>query len=249
MSVSSGPSPAAEHRTVARVMVILELVLASEHGMRLADLSSAIDAPKSSVHGLAKGLVATGYLREEGGRYVPGPAISTLIAAGPSTLPAVYHHALEHLTSAWNETSMLATLVGDSLVYLDSVEPDTLVRAAPRLNRRQPLWPRSAGRCFLAFMDPRRLDAHLRKMGLPPDKEADIRNDLEQVRESRVGFNFGESISDHIGIASPIILGEGTVTMAIAIAGPRARMEKQLDAMTEDLRSVVDGLSSRQPAR
>jgi len=51
-------------------MAILEHVLASDaDGVRLLDLSAAIDAPKSSVHGLAKGLVATGYFREERGRY------------------------------------------------------------------------------------------------------------------------------------------------------------------------------------
>src|SRR5690348_16990998 len=143
-SVSNETAPAAEHRTVARVMLILELVLANEdRGMRLGDLSAAIEAPKSSVHGLAKGLVAAGYLREEGNRYLPGSAISSLIAAGPTTVQAVYHHTLVKLASRWNETTMLATLVGDSVVYLDSVDSAAFIRATPVLNKRLPIWPRS----------------------------------------------------------------------------------------------------------
>ena len=125
--IGGGGSPAAEHRTVARVMSLLELVLASNpQGLSLGELSSMIAAPKSSVHGLAKGLVATGYFREDKGRYVVGPAVSTLLAVGPSALPAVYHHALEELTQKWGETSMLATLVGDSVVYIDTVESPKL---------------------------------------------------------------------------------------------------------------------------
>src|SRR5690349_21554125 len=98
-SSNGAAMPTAEHRTVARVMSILELVIASDpEGVRLADLSTILDAPKSSIHGLAKGLVATGYFREDRGRYFPGPAISTLLAVGPTALPSVYHHALEELT-------------------------------------------------------------------------------------------------------------------------------------------------------
>ena len=51
-----------EHRTVSRVMAVLEAVVASEpNGLRLADLADMLDAPKSTLHGLAKGLAATGY--------------------------------------------------------------------------------------------------------------------------------------------------------------------------------------------
>lgn len=243
-TIKSETLPAAEHRTVARVMSILELVLARDpEGVQLAELSSAIDAPKSSVHGLARGLVATGYFREERGRYFAGPAISTLIAAGPTVLSSVYHHALERLTATWKETTMLATLVGDSLVYLDSVESESLIRAAPRLNQRMSLWPRSAGKCFLAFMEPKRRDAYLRRSGLA--NVAEVRAELDVVRENRIGVNIGQTIGDHIALASPIDIGNGSVTMAIVIAGPRSRMENNVDAIAASLRDVVASVTTR----
>src|SRR5439155_25546022 len=68
-----------EHRTVSRVMAILEVVVASEpNGLRLADLPDMVGAPKSTIHGLARGLVATGYIREQNGRYFQGPALAML---------------------------------------------------------------------------------------------------------------------------------------------------------------------------
>ncbi|HEX3678627.1 MAG TPA: IclR family transcriptional regulator [Galbitalea sp.] len=237
-------APTAEHRTVARVMAILELVLASgPHGMRLADLSAAIDAPKSTVHGLARGLVATGYFREERGRYFTGAAISSLIAVGPTTLPSVFHHALEELTAKWNETSMVATLVGDSLVYLDSVEPVTLIRAAPQLNKRLSIWPRSSGKCLLAFMEPKRLEAYLRRNHPAPADAERVRGELARIRETHVGMNIGETIADHIGLASPIIVGNAPVTIAIAVVGPKSRMQDHVHEIAHSIRETAESLS------
>jgi DNA-binding IclR family transcriptional regulator len=225
-------------------MAILELVLASDDaGVRLLDLSAAIDAPKSSVHGLAKGLVATGYFREEHGRYFPGPAISSLIAVGPTALPAVYHHALEELTSRWNETAMLATLVGDSLVYVHAVESKEFIRAAPDLNVRLSMWPRSSAKCFLAFMHPRRLEAYLRKHHPDPADAEEIRQELKTVRETRVGVNYGGAEGAHIGIASPVLAGDSQVTVAVAVAGPHPRMEARLEDMIQSLRETTEILS------
>lgn len=238
-----GAGPAAEHRTVARVMAILELVLASEdRGMRLGDLSEAIEAPKSSVHGLTRGLVAEGYLREAEGRYFTGPAVSSLLAAGSTTLPALYRHTLEQLSRQWNETAFVATLVGDSLVYVDSVESEAFIRAAPQLHRRFELWPRSAGKCLLAYLDQRRLDAYLRRHH--GDAEAQVvRAELARVRDTRIGLNVGEPQSAHIGIATPIVTGSSPVTVAIALAGPKSRLQDKVDDIAASMLAAADQLS------
>lgn len=246
MSVSQGraPSPAAEHRTVARVMSLLELVLANDpQGLRLGDLSNSIDAPKSSVHGLAKGLVAVGYLREENGRYIIGPAISTLLAVGPSSLPSMYRHAMEKLTHRWDETTMLATLVGESVVYLETVEPAAVIRAAPELHKRLPLWPRSSGKCFIAFMDERKRNLYLRRNRDAPSDTPALRAELDEIRENNLAKNIGATNQGHLGMASPIHVGDGPVTVAIAIVGPRARMEDKIDQISRDLVATVQSLS------
>ncbi|UKA55205.1 IclR family transcriptional regulator [Arthrobacter sp. FW305-BF8] len=226
-------------------MSLLELVLTSTpQGLSLAQLASMIGAPKSSVHGLAKGLVATGYFREDKGRYVVGPAVSTLLAAGPSALPAVYHHALEELTQTWGETSMLATLVGDSVVYIDTVESPSIIRASPTLNERLPLWPRSSGKCFLAAMSPERLETYLRRNKTLPVGREQILDELSKVRETNTGFNIGESIADHISIASPIVNGTAPATLAIALVGPKSRMEENMDQIAKSVRQTAASLSS-----
>jgi DNA-binding IclR family transcriptional regulator len=238
---------AGEHRTVTRVTAIIELIVANDlAGVRLGDLATALDAPKSTTHGLVKGLIATGYLREEDGRYHTGPAISGLLAAGPVSLPAAYHHALEQLSAQWTETAILATLVGDSAVYLDVVEPATLIRASPPRNKRQPLWPRSSGKCFLAFMEPRRSDAYLRGHILEPAERDRIRAELQIIRETHIAINRGDHRgSDEIGVASPIIRAGATVTTAVALAGPAVRMHDKLNDIADSVRQAAQSLSSR----
>jgi len=237
-----------EHRTVSRVMAILEAVIASEStGLRLADLPDMIGAPKSSVHGLARGLVATGYLREHQGRYFQGPAVAMLTGRA-GQFPAAYHHALRHaleqLSKAWNETAVLATLAGDSVVNLDVVEPDQLIRASPPVRERCPLWPGSYGKVFLAFMDPRRRDAYLRCKHKDPREQARILAELETIRESGVAFNRGEINADLYGVASPILSAGVDVTLAIGVAGPASRMAGRLDDIARSVLETARGLSN-----
>lgn len=237
---------AAEHRTVTRVMAIIEMVVASEPaGIRLGDLATAIGAPKSSTHGLAKGLVATGYLREEDGRYLTGPAISGLLAVGPVSLPASYRHTLQQLSAQWTETAILATLVGDSAVYLDVVEPATVIRASPPQNKRQPLWPRSSGKCFLAFMEPRRTDAYLRRHFSDPAERDRIRAELQTIRETHIAISKSGHNGDELGVASPIIRAGAPITTAVALAGPAARMHDKLNDIADSVRQAAQSLSSR----
>jgi len=239
------PVPA-EHRTVSRVMAVLEIVVAGEpNGVRLGDLATPIGAAKSTVHGWAKGLVATGYLREQDGRYFTGPAVFGLLGGSQPSLPATYHHALEQLTATWEETTFIATLVGDSIVYVDRVESPRLIRAAPALHTRFPLWPRSSGKCFLAYMEPRRRDAILRRSVLDAGDRDRAKANLIKVRSTSLAINAGETEPDQYGVASPIISPSDTVTMAIALAGPASRMDGRLEEIGDSVRAAARNLSGK----
>jgi DNA-binding IclR family transcriptional regulator len=242
-----GESPAAsEHRTVSRVVAIMEIVAAGEpDGVRLSDLAESIDAPKSSAHGLAKGLVAVGYLREQDGRYFTGPGVLNLLGGRLPTFPAAFHDALLTLVDTWQETAFVATLVGDSSVYVDRVESPSFIRAAPPLNVRIPLWPRSTGKCFLAWMNPRQADAILRRTLSDGSLLDQAKTELARTREVGYALNDAESEADMIGIASPIVSPRGAqVTMAIAIGGPESRMSPRLDEMIVSVRTLSAELAA-----
>jgi DNA-binding IclR family transcriptional regulator len=247
-SVEGPLRPAAgapEHRTVSRVMAILEVVVASEpNGLRLADLPDMVGAPKSTLLGLARGLVATGYLREHRGRYFRGPAVA-MLAVGGEQIPAHYHHALAELSAQWNETAILATLAGDSVINIDVVESTHVIRSSPPVHERRPMWPGSFGKIFLAFMDPRRRDSHLNRKHKDPDERRRILAEIEIIRASRVAFNRGETIPDLTGVACPILNTGIDVTLAIGLSGPTNRMEPRLDEMGSSVWATAQRLSAQ----
>lgn len=224
----AGDDAPKEHRTVSRITTILELVAAEPHGARLASLAAALDAPRSSIHGLVKGLLAVGYLREDDGGYVLGPAVSALLAPGRPALPALARPGMQRLQQQFDETVMLAVPVGDSVVYLDAVESSQLIRySAPRRQRR-PMYPTSTGKCLLAHATPQRRESYLRRHIANDRRRAQVRRELAAAREAAVAFNRGETLPDVSAVAS-IVLSAGKPVAALAIAGPTTRMEGKLD--------------------
>lgn len=232
-----------EHRTVNRVMAILEVVVASEpNGLRLADLPEMVGAPKSTIHGLARGLLVTGYIREQGGRYFVGPALAVLGAG--QQVSAAYHQALEDLSGRQRETAILATLAGESVLNIDIVEPNQTIRASPPLHERRPMWPGSYGKIFLAYMQEQRLASYLRRRHPDSEERGRIRAELEQVRASGVAFNLGETDHDLYGVAAPILIAGMDTTFAIGLAGPATRMKDRLDEIAADVAQTARSLSS-----
>jgi len=229
-------------------MGILEAVVANEpQGVRLGELSDMVHAPKSSIHGLVKGLVTTGYLREHQGRYYQGAAVA-MLASGRPPVPLNFHRALEQLRTDSGESAILASLVGESVINIDVVETDQMIRASPVLNNRRPLWPTSYGKVFLALMDQRRQETYLRRKHTGPRELSDVLKELEEIRSTGVAFNREESIPGLYGIASPIIIKDSDVTTAIGIVGPAARMKGREDDLARYVLQTAKALSNQAAA-
>lgn len=231
-----GSSSAKEHRTVTRVTTILETIAAAEQGLRLTELADVLEAPKSSVHGLARGLVATGYLVEDDGAYVLGPAIGALIRPRRPGLIEAARPVMEELERACGETVILSSLVGQSIVYLELVESTERIRYSAPLGQRRPLYPTSAGKCFVAYFTERRLASYLENFD-EHQREA-IRQELADVRREGVAYNIGETVPDVSAVASPILV-RGRPAACINIAGPTDRFSGKLKDTAELLKSAT----------
>lgn len=244
---SGGAAAGREHRTVTRVTAILESVAARPDGVRLADLVTDLGAPKSSVHGFARGLVAVGYLVEESGVYRIGPAVAALLASSRPTAVEVARPVMEALRAEFDETVTLAELVGNSFVYLLSVDSTQLIRYSAPLHQRRPLMPPSAGKVFLAHLPARKRQAYLRSYvdaSHASRPAADVEAELAEIRESGVAVNRGETLPDITGVASGIVVGDA-VGLALSIAGPTTRMADKVDAATVALRAAAARVGGR----
>ncbi len=222
-------------------MGILEAVIASgERGLRLIDLADAVEAPKSSIHGLVRGLVTTGHLREEKGRYFQGAGLS-MLTSERFRVPAHFHRTLVQLSQDCNESAIISTLVGEFTVNIDAAETNQVIRASPKLHHRQSLWPVSSGKIFLAYMNAARRDSYLQRTFADKDERARVMNELEAVRKEKVAYNREESIPGLCGMSGPI-KREGSVEMTIGVVGPAARItqrESTLAAAVLDAANVL----------
>jgi DNA-binding IclR family transcriptional regulator len=154
--------------------------------------------------------------------------------------------ALQAIQRTCNESANLCRLVGESVVYVDQVESTELIRYVAPLNVRRPLYPTSAGKCFLAGMsEPRRvryLRAHL-----PDEQEvARVLGEIEDVKRRGYSTNHGETVPDVYAVASPIIIS-GRIYACLQVAGPSSRMRAQMDSLaglvTAEARRLSRGIA------
>lgn len=230
------------HRTVTRVIGILEHVANRPAGARLADIAQALDAPKSSVHGFLRGLVAEGYVAEGPDKqtYRLGWGAYALLPSQEDSLVEATHSVREELLKAFDETITLAVRVGNAVVYLESLRPSHPVCYSPPLKVRRPLWPTSAGKLFLSHRSEASLQSFFGSEPEGSQSVEEICEELTQVRYQGYAFNIGESHTDVAAVAVP--LPTSALSAAISIAGPVARVKEHLPAIGQRAREILSVL-------
>ncbi|MGO1398234.1 MAG: IclR family transcriptional regulator [Brevibacterium yomogidense] len=238
----------AEHRTVSRVVGILEVVARARRPVPLSVLAAQLDAPKSSLHGLVGGLLHRGYLSEIDGGYRLGAGAHALLAPAGSSLPLLLGESCAEIAVRTGETVTLATRVGDrSVVYVHSEPSAFEVCYRPRLRERRPILPTSAGKLFLAHDDDR--DSVLALAD--EDHRRRFLTEIDSIRASGMAFNRGETVSD-LGAVAVGVYEDDRLTAGITIAGPLTRVAERLEYFGGLAQEVLtaDGFSrhGRQPS-
>jgi len=236
---------ATEHRTVSRVVGILEVVARARAPVTLSRLATELGAPKSSLHGLVGGLLHRGYLSESGSGYRLGAGAHALLAPAGTTLPLLLGETCAEIAVRTGETVTVATRVGVGSVVYVHTEPSAFeVCYRPRLRERRPLLPTSAGKLFLAHDD-------APSGALDLAYEDDRRRYLEEVdaiRETGMSFNRGETVPD-VGAVAVGVHEEDRLTAAVTVAGPLVRVEGRLEYFGRLALEVLaaDGFDRRAP--
>ncbi|MFF0494007.1 IclR family transcriptional regulator [Nocardia sp. NPDC004068] len=242
---TAAPSAPQEHRTVSRVVTILELVARTPAGMTLAELATALEAPRSSVHYLAKGLVAAGYLTDAG-VYTLGPAVETLLGARSASVEHAARADLEALHRRFDETVLLCLRAGEQIVYADAIESTRAIRFSARVGERRALYPSSAGRCFLAYGDPTFRDGYLARHIGDAATRRRLHDEFARTLRDGVGFADRHTTPDLGGVHGPVFRN-GVHVAVVTVAGPAARIDARLGPITEAVvahaRHITDRLT------
>ncbi len=219
--------------SVTRVLRLLQLVADQPGGLALAPLCVSMNAPKTSVLSLLRGLTAHGYLQRSDAVYRLGPESFSLGASLVSarSLDVVVMPFLHEAAARSGETALIATIdrTAGQLIYNPIVESARTIRYAVPAGTTRPLFASSAGRVLLAFQDEawRReylQNANLRAMTEPSVTDRkQLARIIEQVRVDGVAVTIGEVAPDVAGFSAPIFEPDGRVNAALIVAAPLER--------------------------
>lgn len=230
------------HRTVSRALHALEIAVASEDGVTLGELADQVGAAKSSLHPLLKALVFRGYLTYADTRYRTGPSISALSAADRPSIVSVARPFMEDLLRQFNETVMLGSMVGDTLVYLHTAESWQPVRYVPPRVRPPSYWPSSIGKLYLAQLDAGDFERYIAEH-IRPEQRDTLRAEVGEARITGVAFNHGDTVPDLSAVAARIVVGHDIVA-CLAVAGPSRRIDGRSAEIAAATLEVATGIGT-----
>lgn len=246
MTVSDAPSDRVEkgpqnHRTIDRVTRILEEVVYNP-GMTFAELSRALDAPKSSVHGFIRGLVAAGWLYHDNNKFYIGPALHGLtLASGHLRAGSVTDADLQALHDATGVTVFLGVQAGDNLIYVSEVGADLLAGFGARKNIRRRLLETAGGKALLAAQPAAEMNAYLRRCG---DDEAPLVDafvsEYDEINRTRIARNTLQN-GARFAIATAVRDKVGKAVAEVTLVGPSSSMLPREEELTQLLLKHVDG--------
>lgn len=241
---------------VERVLDIFEAFDKVRKPLSLTDLAEMANIPKSSCHAIVGTLTARGYLYSltRPRALYPTRRFFDLARAILDSDPFVDRvmPMLERLRDASRETVILGKRQGDAVIYLQVVESQHPIRYSAKPGEFKPLHSSAIGKALVGSLKEAEMRALVGAQPLPAvtsttltEHEALIADILESRRRGYF-LTRGENVPDVWAVSA--FLTVNSETLAVAIAGPRHRMENSV-AECAQLLLATCGFISRQWAK
>lgn len=221
--------------TLDNVVRILECFSPDCTEWSLADLTSHLDVPKSSLHRYLLAMEHHGILRRDQNRswhlgfrlFLWGNMVSEL-----SSLRHIAGPYLNHLVSITRESAFLTIYDQQEVVCIDKVESTQAVRLTLSVGKRRMPHAGAASKIIMAYLPDEEIQSILHRQGLPKickntiTDPQELQDELAQIRERGYAFSVEESDEGAWGLATPIFDGEGKTWAAISVAAPVSRFSE-----------------------
>jgi DNA-binding IclR family transcriptional regulator len=237
-------------QSVTRVIQILEVLCASPTPIGLAQLARTLNAPKSSIAALLRGLTEAEFVVPSEGVYRLGPAAfglgSALIEARRRLQSSSFvRDGMRRLAERSGETVLFAVREsgGDAMTYVDVIESRNAVRFAVAVGDRRPLYCTAGGRALLATFPEDELQSYLQQLKpkrLTDKTEIDKRELADIIAKARKnGFaqTMDQASEGVTGTAAVIRDAADGVIGALIVAAPSSRLQ---DRGAELVRLVLE---------
>jgi DNA-binding IclR family transcriptional regulator len=223
--------------------------------MTLSELADAAGLPVSTSHGIVRVLMERGYLYLTSRRKDLFPTrrlydMAAKILAHDPYLERLEPH-LEALRSATQETVIVGKRQQNEIIYLSVLEGPQTIRYSAAAGALKPLHSTSIGKAMLSRVEAGELRRYLADSALSSVTDhtltsADaVFDDIAQSRERGYFVTRGESVSDVFAVAVPVDVGPDV--LGIAIAGPRHRMDEQIERIATVLLETKRAIEQSKP--
>ncbi len=230
--------------TLARGLSVLRSFTKERPEMTLSEVAAATDLSPAVARRCLNTLVELGYVGREGKLFLLTPEVMSFASAfiESMNLEEVVRPHLQKVRDETGDSSSLAVLSGDEILYLVHVSTNRMIRLVAGVGTRFPAYPTSLGRVLLAYQDADRIDEYLDTVELQKltSKTVTSRRELRAIfaQARKDGY---ASIQDE--------LDYGIVSVAVPVFGPDGEILAAINCSTATTR-VTDKkmVESRLPA-
>lgn len=240
-------------QSVERAFRLFEY-LSRRQSMRLGELARESGLHKTTVFRLLATLQRLGFVEHDtaSGDYRLGiravELASRILHGRP--LVRLAHRQMEELAQQVGETVNLALPDGREMVYVDTVDAQSMLRMQAAIGRRAPIYCTAVGKAVLAWRPD--LRAELGREPLPaltprtltqPDR---LDRDLDTTRRRGWALDDEEQEMGARCLAAPIFNDQGTAVAALGISAPSARLTlEQAERVAPLVRAAARAISAR----
>lgn len=244
---------AGSSRSTLRSLEVFEAFRQARRPLSLSELARLADIPVSTCHGVMRTLEQNGFLYFVSGRDAyPTRRLWDMAEAirEHDPIAMLLEPALTALRDEVDETVVLGTRQGDSVMYLLVLESRRPIRYSSQAGERKPLHSSSLGKALLGSLAPQQLAEWLDGRALERVTERTItkaprlRADLARSRERGWYATRGENVADVMAVAAPLRIG--TTVLGVAIGGPVHRMQPLETDLGERLVRCVARIEARE---
>ncbi len=181
---------------------------------------------------------------DEAGRYVIGPGLRALAAAGApvGTLRDLAEPYLRELAGRLGESAALSVMDGGEGLYVTQVAAPGPVQVTDWTGQRFPLHTIAAGQAFMGSWTDEQVAGYAAN-GLAEYTERTVttlvglRQRVGEVRRRGVAWTLGEFSEEITGVAAPVCDPDGDAVASVSVYGPGWRFPG--DADTTEIERVV----------
>jgi IclR family pca regulon transcriptional regulator len=220
--------------SLARGLAVIRAFTQQRRSLTIAQVSQRTGISRAAVRRCLYTLAALGYVGSDDGRsYALRPRILALGHAYLSSTPlaSAVQPLLDQITSTLHESSSMAVLEGDEILYVARSSTTTrLMSIDLGIGSRLPAYCTSMGRVLLAGLAPSELDAYLSHVKLVKltartvSEPAELKTMLAKVRRAGYALVDQELEIGLRSIAVPVADSAGKVVAAINIGTQSSRV-------------------------